>query len=991
MLTQLVCFFFAVAPLVSAEGSGGVLLEVWNNTALAYEPASSSVVESIGSQPASELLGSAQWTGVISVPETANYNFTCTFEGGYGLLWIDDHLWCNHGMPRYSQQYGPPFITLSMNRSYPIRAQLFHNETGVIDVPIMEVKWVNNKSQTQPAVIPSQYLSPTLPPADKWRLETQSELTNSWGSYYAHNLLAVTRFPDHFQLNVGLCQISSGDCEYDTVDSANSVRLGHHAFDNSYVQYYHSPFEYGSDWDGGVNVSVAWSSQPSKTDPSSGSSAAAEDLTLVMEGISAKNWSNYVFVVVPEFCVKFSGTGTVTVDGSNGQITATPVGLPATTITATGAQPYKGPAFPGLEKAAHLSFMLGGAEGSARAALPLIGVSTLPLHAWQQAPPPGESSDALTIDTKEQTIDTKEQATPAELMRAQLDLMRKKEEATYAKYGELADTAAAVQSSVMWLIVYEHYVGGGLILTISRGSMGGGDTMCDWDNFFAAYMLGLDQGGKSLAFVTFAEQMKYRTTNGFVPNCGQGAKKAMDRTEPVVGAKVLREFVNRWGKSAGSSDQHAPAADPSTVALVELLFDDLFAWHDWFWQQRRLPPLNLIAVGSSPTARGGMGVDVMQGARWESGMDNSPMYDGPDESANNTGPIKFDTQLHLMELYDVGMSSNLLSDMQALVELSPVLTNGNTPGGSPASRARVEAQVKTLRQRIKELTALIGEHFWDEESKIFVNKRPAVVPPKTVSLDGDADGDFYRRFSPTSFYPMMAGAASVEQATDMMTEHLMHPGRFCVRAPDEWPPTAEEMALPAGGVLLQTWRKDSDEVTCVAPCSAFATAGYTLSRNESVAYAHTSSTGASANPMAPVYLYKRTDKCNQQHDCRQASGDDYVIGLANFSAAAAHYSNRSYERANTNVSFYIEACAGGGLTGDLSPPSAGGEQRAPAPTCRFTFVPLLYSTSHRHPFHHIHYLRRSYTKIVPTSRSRYVATGSLVQRERRSAHRLCFA
>ncbi len=28
------------------------------------------------------------------------------------------------------------------------------------------------------------------------------------------------------------------------------------------------------------------------------------------------------------------------------------------------------------------------------------------------------------------------------------------------------------------------------------------------------------------------------------------------------------------------------------------------------------------------------GVNTMQGARWESGMDNSPMYDGPEEKAN---------------------------------------------------------------------------------------------------------------------------------------------------------------------------------------------------------------------------------------------------------------------------------------------------------------------------------------------------------------------
>jgi hypothetical protein len=561
-----------VCCLVAAPVDGnGLSLEVYNNTALAYQAASSTVVESIAGpiQAPSELF-SAQWTGLFTVPETANYNFSCSFEGGYGLLWVDDHLWCNHGMPRYAKGVGPSYKTLTTNQSYPIRAQFYHNESNASDMPpSLDIKWFNNKSIKEPSAIPAENLSPSLPKADEWRIKTQKALTNGWGSFYSHNLLAVTRLPDQFQIKIGLCQLSSGACEYDTVDSANSVRLGHHAFDNSYVQYYHWWAGGGGHWDGGVNVSVSWSSQPSSSEPAS----SADDLTLVVEGVSATNWSNYVLVLVPEFCVKYSGTGTVAVDGPTNQIVATPVGLPPTTITATGAPQYTGPQLPGLGKAAHLVYKLDSSKGGS-VALPLVGVTTR-----------GVKSE-VGVDI------SKDAASPAEQMKAQLQDMRKKEEATYAKYGDLADTAAAVQSSVMWLVVFEQYVGGGLVLTISRGSMGGGDTMCDWDNFFAAYMLGLDEGGKALAFATFAEQMKYRTTLGFVPNCGQNVAKARDRTEPVVGAKVLREFVKRYS--------NGNAVDPDLQSLVELLFNDIFIWHDWFWQHRRLSPLNLIAVGSDP-------------------------------------------------------------------------------------------------------------------------------------------------------------------------------------------------------------------------------------------------------------------------------------------------------------------------------------------------------------------------------------------------------
>lgn len=49
--------------------------------------------------------------------------------------------------------------------------------------------------------------------------------------------------------------------------------------------------------------------------------------------------------------------------------------------------------------------------------------------------------------------------------------------------------------------------------------------------------------------------------------------------------------------------------------LVALLYDDLKDWSDWFHESRRLAPLNLTALGG----------DDMQAARYESGLDNSPM------------------------------------------------------------------------------------------------------------------------------------------------------------------------------------------------------------------------------------------------------------------------------------------------------------------------------------------------------------------------------
>lgn len=73
-------------------------------------------------------------------------------------------------------------------------------------------------------------------------------------------------------------------------------------------------------------------------------------------------------------------------------------------------------------------------------------------------------------------------ATTARVLRRAADAER----ATYAAYGELAEVKEAIQASVMWLTVYTPYASG-LMLTLARSSMGGGDSQCDWCDCLVPY------------------------------------------------------------------------------------------------------------------------------------------------------------------------------------------------------------------------------------------------------------------------------------------------------------------------------------------------------------------------------------------------------------------------------------------------------------------------------------------------------------------------
>ena len=87
----------------------------------------------------------------------------------------------------------------------------------------------------------------------------------------------------------------------------------------------------------------------------------------------------------------------------------------------------------------------------------------------------------------------------------------------------------------------------------------------------------------------------------------------------------------------------------------------------------------------------------MQGARYESGLDNFPGYDGPDKDSQGPGPVVYNNVTHHMELYDVGMTALFLSDTEALITLA------NATGRSdviPALQARFQAVNRSLNANL---------------------------------------------------------------------------------------------------------------------------------------------------------------------------------------------------------------------------------------------------------------------------------------------------
>jgi hypothetical protein len=287
-------------------------------------------------------------------------------------------------------------------------------------------------------------------------------------------------------------------------------------------------------------------------------------------------------------------------------------------------------------------------------------------------------------------------------------------------------TKQAIETVLGWDTIYEPSEGR-VISPVSRGWSvdWGGYVLFDWDTFFAASLAAI--GDRDLAYANAMEILRESTAQGFVPNYARtGGWKSSDRSEPPVGAitvlNLYREFHDVW--------------------LLRDTFDALLQWNRWWAAHRDIDGYLVWGTDAKnePVNRDDHSIGTLQAAKFESGLDNSPMYDD----------APFDTGTGRMRLAAVGLMGLYVADCDALAEIAGEL--GKT------------AEAQELRTRGERYRAKV-QTLWDEKTGMFLNK----------NLD---TGQFSARLSPTNFYPMLAKAASTQQADRMMQEHLLNPQEF---------------------------------------------------------------------------------------------------------------------------------------------------------------------------------------------------------------------
>jgi hypothetical protein len=289
------------------------------------------------------------------------------------------------------------------------------------------------------------------------------------------------------------------------------------------------------------------------------------------------------------------------------------------------------------------------------------------------------------------------------------------------RFEKLAGAYEAMQAVNAWNVIYDAQ-NNRAIVPVSRvwNETWGGYILFDWDTYFTALMLAIDS--KELAYSNAIAITNAITERGFIPNLESSfGNKSFDRSQPPVGSMCCKllydKFQEKW--------------------FLEAVYDNLLTWNRWWIKARNNE--GFLSWGSDPHPRG-MDGHTKQGAKWESGLDNSPLFD----------EAVFNKDKNVLELADVGLMGLYVADCKYLAEIADVL-------GKPDDKIELMDRADQITSKLQEL--------WDEESGIYRDKY----------TDSGLNS---MHLAPTNFYPLIGGVPTHEQAERMINEHFLNPDEF---------------------------------------------------------------------------------------------------------------------------------------------------------------------------------------------------------------------
>jgi putative isomerase len=236
-------------------------------------------------------------------------------------------------------------------------------------------------------------------------------------------------------------------------------------------------------------------------------------------------------------------------------------------------------------------------------------------------------------------------------------------------------------------------------------------------NAFIVSLFDPDQARENLALLLSAV-----TPQGNLPCIVTGNDAWVDRTQTPLISFIVWQIYLRTGNRL----------------FIDMAYDILARNNAWFRTMRDGNGNGLLEFGSSDVGLG-LYKGTKLAAKDESFMDNSPIHD----------EARWNEKSRTLDCEDVGLNCLVCLDCEMLANMARAL-------GRTGEAKHHDADATTLRQKI-------GTHFWDASRKIFANRLWS--------------GAFVKSVAPTSFYPLLCGAASKEQQEHLL-KHFDDPKKF---------------------------------------------------------------------------------------------------------------------------------------------------------------------------------------------------------------------
>ena len=289
------------------------------------------------------------------------------------------------------------------------------------------------------------------------------------------------------------------------------------------------------------------------------------------------------------------------------------------------------------------------------------------------------------------------------------------------EFGELSEAYNAMKNVTAHNLVYDP-MNNRPVISVSRqwNEVWGGFILFDWDTYFASVMAAVDD--KDIAYANALAITNDITERGFIPNVSTIWLKSVDRSQPPVGSICVKLIYEKH---------------PNKEFLMAV-YDNLLTWNRW-WEKARNNK-GFLSWGSDKMPDVVNQNHTKKAAMFESGLDNSPLFDS----------IDFNPQTNMLDLASVGLLSIYVADCQALACIASEL--GKT------------SDERELQERAKQFGEKLKEH-WDEENGIYRD-----IYTQT--------GEFSEHLAPTSFYPLLTTIPTKKQADRMINEHFFNDKEF---------------------------------------------------------------------------------------------------------------------------------------------------------------------------------------------------------------------